>query len=81
MSKQPDYQLRKRLGMSLPNMAEVCSLMVPARHLSFQKSDKGSTLKPGLRCVIPECNCFKVVLSRASIYTPKKGARKHSLIL
>lgn len=48
--KQPDYQLRKRLGMSLPNLVEDFSLTVPVRHLSFQKSDKGSTLNPGLLC-------------------------------
>ncbi|XP_060752878.1 DENN domain-containing protein 3 isoform X1 [Tachysurus vachellii] len=58
--KQPDYQLRKRLGMSLPNLVEDFSLMAPMRHLSFQKSDKGSTLKPVFKIPPKPVKTFKL---------------------
>ncbi|XP_047006717.1 DENN domain-containing protein 3 isoform X1 [Ictalurus punctatus] len=58
--KQPDYQLRKRLGMSLPNLVEDLSLMVPVRQLSFQKSDKGSLLKPAFNIPLKPVKTFKL---------------------
>lgn len=46
--KHPDNRLRKKLGMSLPNLAEESSLKVTFRQLSVQKCNLGSTLKIGV---------------------------------
>ncbi|XP_062842289.1 DENN domain-containing protein 3 [Trichomycterus rosablanca] len=43
--KHPDIRLRKKLGMSLPNLVEECSLKGPFRQLSFQKCNIGTTSK------------------------------------
>ncbi|KAB5530741.1 hypothetical protein PHYPO_G00132890 [Pangasianodon hypophthalmus] len=58
--KQPDYQLRKRLGMSLPNLVEDFSLTVPVRQLSFQKPNKGATFKPAFKIPPKPVKTFKL---------------------
>ncbi|KAM9493641.1 DENN domain-containing protein 3 isoform 1-T1 [Clarias gariepinus] len=58
--KKPDYQLRKRLGMSLPNLVEDSSLMAPIRQLSFQKFDKRATVKSAFKIPPKPVKTFKL---------------------
>ncbi|XP_046690744.1 DENN domain-containing protein 3 isoform X1 [Silurus meridionalis] len=58
--KQTDYQLRKRLGMSLPNLVEDIQMTVPMRQLSLQKPDKGPTFKPAFKIPPKPLKTFKL---------------------
>ncbi|XP_017556082.1 DENN domain-containing protein 3 isoform X1 [Pygocentrus nattereri] len=59
----PENRLNKRLGMSLPNLAEDHSLTRPLRQLSLMKSpliDKGATLSPGFKLPSKSVKTFKL---------------------